>query len=183
MLHLVLAGLDVVAAGNGGDTGILPIGAGGDDVDDDHTGVRGGLGGVAQAIGIDGLKQDGVEALGHALLDLGDLGGGILVGAQNGQLNAQLRGLGLGGLGDGDLERVGLVLLDQSDLVGGAFGFAALSGSGRGGGLLAAAACQNRQCHSGGQEHCQKLFLVHDLSSKMYLCKSGTAMRHPSLDT
>ena len=76
----------------------------------------------AQAIGIHGLEQNGVIALGHALLDLADLLGGVLVGAEDAQLHAQLVGLGLSALGDGDLERVGLMLLDQGDLVSAALG-------------------------------------------------------------
>ena len=76
-------------------------------------GVGSGLSGVAQAIGIHGLEQDGVIALGHALLDLADLLGSVLIGAQNVQLYTQLIGLRLCALGDADLERVGLVLLDE----------------------------------------------------------------------
>ncbi|CAN4006575.1 Mg2+ and Co2+ transporter CorB, partial [Dysosmobacter welbionis] len=149
------------------DAGGLPVGAGGYDVYHDDAGVGSGLSGVAQAIGIHGLEQDGVIALGHALLDLADLLGSVLIGAQNVQLHTQLIGLRLCALGDADLERVGLVLLDEGNLIG---AVSALGGriptSALLGGLGAAAAAgEGGQRHGAGQQQSQKLLLFHVLSS------------------
>ena len=117
VLHLGLAGSYVVTAGKCGDTVILPICAGGDDVDHDHALVCCSLCCIAESVGIYGLKQDCLVAFGSALLDLADLLCSVLVSAEDGEFDTKLCSLGFCCLGDSDLECVGLVLLNQGDLV------------------------------------------------------------------
>ena len=96
---------------------ILPICAGGDDIDHDHALVCCSLCCVAESVGIYGLKQDCLVTFGSALLDLADLLCGVLVSAEDGEINAKLCCLGFCCLSDSNLECVGLVLLDQGNLV------------------------------------------------------------------
>ena len=117
MLHFNLASGYVIAIRNRGDAVVLPVGACGNDIDHNNAGIRCTLGRIDQAVRIDRLKQDCVKALGDALFNLADLGCGILICAEDGQIHAHFLCFGFCGLRDGDLERVCLMLRDQRDLV------------------------------------------------------------------
>ena len=54
-----------------------------------------GLCSISKAVRINRLEQDGIIALGYALLNLADLGSSVLISTQDGQVNAQLGGLRL----------------------------------------------------------------------------------------
>jgi len=121
-----------------------------------------GLCSISKAVRINRLEQDGIIALGYALLNLADLGSSVLISAQDGQVNAQLVSLGLSSLGYGNLECVGLVLLDEGDLVG----IAARISTGIGacirtGGSTAAGS--QTQSHGTGKQHSEKSLLCHFL--------------------
>ena len=74
---------------------VLPVGAGRDDVDHNNAGISCGFCSISKAVRINRLEQDGIIALGYALLNLADLGSSVLISTQDGQVNAQLVSLGL----------------------------------------------------------------------------------------